>query len=68
MLFIVGMIIDTPPVGMNICVAKGLLKNITTRQVLSKHLFIYLTFSIIVLVILMVFPNIITFLPNLLLE
>ena len=68
MIINLGIGLCTPPVGMNLYVAKGLLKNITTKQVLSKHLFIYITFSIIVLVILMALPSLITFLPNLLLK
>jgi len=63
-----GIGLCTPPVGMNLYVAKGLMKNINTRQVLSKHLFIYVTFATLVLLILMAIPSIITFLPNLLLK
>jgi len=63
-----GIGLCTPPVGMNLYVAKGLIKNINTKQVLSKHLFIYITFATLVLLILMALPSLITFLPNLLLK
>ncbi|GHU36657.1 hypothetical protein AGMMS50256_33570 [Betaproteobacteria bacterium] len=58
----IGMV--TPPVGMNMFVAAGLAK-MKASDVITRHLFIYMFLSLVVMVVLMVFPEIILFLPNL---
>lgn len=59
-----GIGLCTPPVGMNLYVAAGL-KKVTTKEVLSRHLAMYLVCSTIILILLMACPKIITFLPSL---
>lgn len=60
-----GIGLCTPPVGMNIYMAKTLLPNLETKHVLSKHLLAYIICSIAIMIVLMCFPGIITFLPAL---
>lgn len=58
----IGMV--TPPVGMNMFVAAGLAKA-KASDVITRHLFAYVICSALVMILLMVFPEIILFLPNL---
>lgn len=58
----IGMV--TPPVGMNMFVAAGLAKA-KASDVITRHLFAYVVCSALVMVLLMIFPQIIMFLPNL---
>jgi C4-dicarboxylate transporter DctM subunit len=58
----IGMV--TPPVGMNMFVAAGLAK-MKASDVITWHLFMYMFLSFVVMVVLMIFPEIILFLPNL---
>ncbi|MDO4560577.1 MAG: TRAP transporter large permease [bacterium] len=55
----IGMV--TPPVGINIYVTASL-TNTKTEMVVNKHLFIYMLLAVIGLVLLVIFPQIITFL------
>lgn len=54
----------TPPLGVNLFVAAGLL-NTKIDNVINSHLAWYIIISIIVLLLLSFFPSIIMFLPNL---
>ena len=57
----IGML--TPPVGMNLYVAAGLM-NEKVDFVINKHLFAYIACAILVLALLVAFPGIILFLPS----
>ena len=59
-----GIGLCTPPVGLNLYVAAGL-KKTTIENVVGKHLLCYLLAALLILVLLMAFPQIIMFLPNL---
>lgn len=61
-----GIGLTTPPVGMNLYVAAGLQKT-TIGSVVNRHLWCYILCALAVLLILMAFPEVITFLPNLML-
>ena len=56
----------TPPVGMNLYVVKGILKDEVTMGDLIKGIWPYLFAILALIIILVIFPNIATFLPNLL--
>ena len=58
-----GIGLTTPPVGMNLYVAAGL-KKTSIGSVVNKHLFFYILCALIILIFLLFFPQIITFLPN----
>lgn len=58
----IGMV--TPPVGMNAYVAAGLCRT-NVKNVITKHMWIYLGFALACMILFMAFPDIITFLPNL---
>lgn len=58
----IGMV--TPPVGMNAYVAAGLCRT-NVKNVITKHMWIYLAFALACMIMFMVFPQIITFLPSL---
>lgn len=59
----IGMI--TPPVGINLFTAVGLVGE-KVEIVINKHLLIYMLFACIVMILLMVFDDIILYLPNVL--
>lgn len=63
MIINLGIGLCTPPVGMNLYVAASLQKD-NTKMVINKHLFIYIGFSMAVLILLMCFPQIIMFIPT----
>ncbi len=63
MIINLGIGLCTPPVGLNLYVAAGL-KKTGINNVVCKHLFLYLLCALIVLVLLMAFPQIIMLLPN----
>jgi C4-dicarboxylate transporter DctM subunit len=54
----------TPPVGMNVFVAAGLAKA-KASDVINVHLWTYMLCSFVMMVLLMVFPQIILYLPHL---
>ena len=58
-----GIGLATPPVGLNLYVASSLAKT-GISTVVNKHLFLYLGFAALVLIILMAFPGLILLLPN----
>lgn len=60
----IGMI--TPPIGMNVFVIKSVVGNLASLAAIFRGVFWFLMMDFVVLFILMVFPSIITFLPNLL--
>lgn len=62
-----GIGLTTPPVGMNLYVAAGLQKT-TIGSVVNRHLWCYILCALVVLIVLMAFPQIITFLPNMMLK
>lgn len=64
MIINLGIGLVTPPVGLNLYVAAGLQKD-SVGTILNRHLLIYILCSLVVLIILMAFPGIITFIPNL---
>jgi len=53
----------TPPVGVNVYVIKGISPNVPLETIF-KGIFPFLWALIIVTIILMIFPQIATFLPN----
>lgn len=57
----IGMI--TPPVGLNLFVSAGILHE-RVDTVICRHLFFYMIFAVLVLILLMVFPGLVTWLPN----
>ena len=59
----IGMV--TPPVGLNLYVAASLV-NAKVDTVINRHLFIYIGLAILCMLLFIVFPNIILFLPNVL--
>jgi C4-dicarboxylate transporter DctM subunit len=61
----IGMV--TPPVGLNLYVTATVAKT-TANEVINKHLFMYLLFAIIVVILFMVFPQIVMFLPNMMIR
>ena len=64
MIINLGIGLTTPPVGMNLYVAAGLQKD-SVGTVVNKHLLVYIFCSMIILIILMCFPDIVLFLPRL---
>ncbi len=60
---VVAMGVITPPVGMNVYILKGIVPEIPL-EVIFKGIWPYLWAIIICLAILLVFPQIVTFLPN----
>lgn len=60
---VVAMGVITPPVGMNVYIIKGVAPHIPL-EVIFKGIWPFLCAVIICLVILMAFPSIVTFLPN----
>ncbi len=65
-LFVIAMGIGmlTPPVGMNLYVAAGLM-NEKVDITINRHLFLYIFCALGVLLLLVFFPDIVLFLPNL---
>ncbi|MEZ5646328.1 MAG: TRAP transporter large permease [Burkholderiaceae bacterium] len=59
----IGMI--TPPVGMNVFVIKGVVGNLISTTGIFKGILWFLVADVIVLACMMVFPEIVLFLPNL---
>lgn len=62
---VVSMGVITPPVGMNVYVIKGVAPEIPLEQIF-KGIWPFLGAQVICLAILMLFPQLVTFLPNLL--
>lgn len=60
---VVAMGVITPPVGMNVYIIKGVAPHIPL-EVIFKGIWPFLSAVIICLIILIAFPNIVTFLPN----
>jgi C4-dicarboxylate transporter DctM subunit len=58
----IGMV--TPPVGMNVFVAAGLAKT-KASEVINRHLLTYMLCSFVMMILLMIFPQIILYLPQL---
>ncbi len=67
MIITLGIGLVTPPVGLNLYVAAGL-KKTTIENVVGRDLVTYIFCAIAVLVILMVLPQIILFLPNMMIK
>ena len=63
MIINLGIGLVSPPVGVNLYVAASL-GNVPFNVVCNRHLYIYMLFAFGVLIFLMVFPEIIMFLPN----
>lgn len=59
----IGMI--TPPVGLNVFVIKGVVGNLVTTTQIFKGVLYFLLADLIVVALLMIFPNIVLFLPSL---
>lgn len=57
----------TPPVGMNLYVTAGLIPQGKVGDVINKHLLWYILCSILVMIVLIIFPQIILFMPKLML-
>ncbi|MEM7190465.1 MAG: TRAP transporter large permease [Pseudomonadota bacterium] len=60
----IGMI--TPPIGLNVFVIKGVVGNLVTTTQIFKGIIYFLIADLIVVALLMIFPQIILFLPSLL--
>ncbi|MCH9670229.1 MAG: TRAP transporter large permease [Gammaproteobacteria bacterium] len=60
----IGMI--TPPIGLNVFVIKGVVGNLVTTTQIFKGIIYFLLADLVVVTLLMVFPDIILFLPSLL--
>lgn len=58
----IGMV--TPPIGMNIFVIKSVVGNLVTTGAIFKGVFWFLVMDVLVLILLMSFPEIILFLPD----
>ncbi|MGP9574275.1 TRAP transporter large permease [Halomonas sp. H2] len=58
----IGMV--TPPIGMNIFVIKSVVGNLVTTGAIFKGVFWFLVMDVLVLILLMSFPEIILFLPE----
>jgi len=58
-----GIGLVTPPSGLNLFVASSLAK-VGIETVINKHVFIYLGFATLVLILIMAFPGIILLIPN----
>lgn len=61
---VAGMGIITPPVGVNVFVIKGVVKDVPVEAIF-KGIWPFLYMLILLVVLLMIFPEIATFLPNL---
>jgi tripartite ATP-independent transporter DctM subunit len=59
---VVGMGVITPPVGMNVYILKGIVPEVSL-EVIFKGIWPFLTAIIVCLALLMIFPQIVTFLP-----
>ncbi|WP_295581342.1 TRAP transporter large permease [uncultured Oscillibacter sp.] len=64
MIINLGIGLVTPPVGMNLYVAASIQKD-NAKIVINRHLWAYVICSMLILILLMVVPEIIMFLPNL---
>lgn len=64
MIINLGIGLCTPPVGLNLYVAAGLQK-VGLETVVNSHLFRYLLLALLMMILFMVFPQIVTFLPGL---
>jgi tripartite ATP-independent transporter DctM subunit len=62
---VVAMGVITPPVGMNVFVVKGVVKDVSTETIF-KGIWPFLIALIICIALLIIFPQIVTFLPGLL--
>jgi tripartite ATP-independent transporter DctM subunit len=60
----IGMI--TPPIGLNVFVIKGVVGNLVTTTQIFKGIIYFLLADLVVVALLMIFPQIILFLPSLL--
>ncbi|MPM63869.1 C4-dicarboxylate TRAP transporter large permease protein DctM [bioreactor metagenome] len=60
-----GIGLNTPPVGSGLFIAKTLRSDITTKDLLSIHLLIYILICIAVMILLMACPQLITVVPTL---
>jgi TRAP-type C4-dicarboxylate transport system permease large subunit len=60
----IGMI--TPPIGLNVFVIKGVVGNLVTTTQIFKGVIYFLLADLVVVALLMTFPQIILFLPSLL--
>jgi len=60
----IGMI--TPPIGLNVFVIKGVVGNLATTTQIFKGILYFLLADLVVVALLMIFPDIIMYLPNLL--
>ena len=58
----IGMI--TPPIGMNVFVIKGVVGNLVTTTQIFRGVFWFLVMDLLVLALLVVFPDVILFLPE----
>jgi TRAP-type C4-dicarboxylate transport system permease large subunit len=64
---VVDMGVITPPVGMNVFIIKGVAPEIPLETIFSG-IWPFLIAIIVCIIILMVFPGLVTFLPNLMMK
>jgi C4-dicarboxylate transporter DctM subunit len=62
-----GIGLTTPPVGMNLYVAAGLRKT-SIGSVVNRHLVGYILCALVMLIIFLIFPGLISFLPDLMMK
>ena len=55
----------TPPLGVNLFVGARLAEGMTVKDVINRHLFIYLGLALIGLLLITFIPQIVLFLPSL---
>ena len=55
----------TPPIGLNVFVIKGVVGNLATTTTIFKGVLFFLLADLIVVSILMIFPEIVLYLPSL---
>ena len=58
----IGMI--TPPIGLNVFVIKGVVGNLATTTQIFKGILYFLLADLVFVALLMIFPDIIMYLPN----
>ena len=59
----IGMI--TPPMGMNVFVIKGVVGNIATLSQVFRGVFWFVVIDLVIIAVMIAFPNLVLFLPNL---
>jgi len=59
----IGML--TPPMGMNVFVIKGVVGNVASLSEVFRGVFWFFAIDLVIVALLIAYPNIVVFLPNL---